>query len=228
VRLVAVELDQVLDEVGRVDRLGGDDERVGDVPADRVVLDPDRDVLDRHVGAAACPFDQVLSSEAEASLGQAREEDVGGRERAGGVVESQRRRGVEDRGHGVQPELVEDLLGHLDPAQGGVADLADVDDLPGDGLVLRRGEGDAAGSGVDELTEPAEQLAAAGDLVQERQDGAAFDVVGDHGRVLGGLGHLDPPPLPAAPTTAGSGPETSAPSSPPCMIAWRAPGTPNS
>ena len=162
------------------------DERVGDVPADRVVLDPDRDVLDRRRGAAAGPLDQVLAGEAEAGLGQAREEDVGGREGADGVVEGERRRGIEDRRRGLEAELVEHLLGDLDAAQRGVADLVDVDDLPGDGLVLRGGERDVRGAGVDELADPAEQLAAAGDLVQEREDGAALD-----GRArLDGLAHL--------------------------------------
>ena len=224
-----MQLDQVIDQLRRVDRLGGDDERVGHVPADRVVLDPDRDVLDRDVGAAASPLDQVLAGKAEAGLGEAREEDVDGREGANGVVEGERRRGIEDRCDRVEAELVEDLLGHLDPAQRRVADLADVDDLAGNGLVLRGCEGNAAGAGVDQLTEPAEQLAAAGHLVEEREDGAALEVGGQLGGVGDRLGHFEPPPPPpVAPTTAGFGSGTSAPSSPLCMIACRAPGTPYS
>ena len=72
-----------------------------------------------------------------------------------------------------------------------------------------------AGAGVDELADPAEQLAATGDLVQEGEDGAALACrSGD----LRGLAH-DPPPPAAAPTTAGFGSLTSAPSSSSCMIA---------
>ena len=75
---------------------------------------------------------------------------------------------------GLDAEGVQDRLGHLDPAQRGVADLVDVDDLAGDGLVLRRGERDVLGAGLDPLDgSPAEQLAAARDLVQEGEDRAA-------------------------------------------------------
>ena len=104
--------------------------------------------------------------------------------------------------------------------QRGVADLADVDDLAGDRLVLRRGERDVRGAGVDQLADAAEQLAAARHLVQERQNRPALD------RGRGDCFAHEPPPPDAAPTTAG-GSVTSAPSSL-CMIAWRAPGTPYS
>ncbi len=110
---------------------------------------------------------------------------------------------------------MEHLLGHLDPAQSGVADLVDVDDLAGDRLVLRRHERDVRGAGVDPLAERVEQLAAAGDLVEEGEDGAA--VRGREGGRL--LAHEPPPPPGAAPATAGSGLPTSAPPSVPCMIA---------
>ena len=118
------------------------------------------------------------------------------------------------------PKLVEDVLGHLDPAQGRVADLVDIDDLPGHRLVLRRREGDVLGARIHPLTHGLEQLAAAGDLVQECEDRASG---------LGFAAHVPPPPPPpplALPATAGSGPPTWAPSPP--MMAWRAPGTPNS
>ncbi len=72
------------------------------------------------------------------------------------------------------PKSCEHLLGDLDAAQRRVADLVGVDDLAGDGLVLRRGQRDVPGAGVDALADRREQLAAAGDLVEEGEDGAAL------------------------------------------------------
>ena len=143
---LAVAGDQAIDEVGCVDRLRGDDERVGDVPAHGVVLDPDGDVLDRHREARAGDLDQVLAGEAVTGLGEGGDQHLGGAVGADRVIEGEGGIGVEDRGGGLDAEGVEDVLGDLDPAQRRVADLVDVDDLPGYRLVLRRGERDVLGA----------------------------------------------------------------------------------
>ncbi len=93
-----------------------------------------------------------------------------------------------------------------------------ISDLPDDGLVLGRGERDLGRAGVDAGAQLGEQLAAARDLVEERQDRPTARRLGL--AACAGLGHV------LVPAIVGSGSRTSASS--PGMIACLAPGTPNS
>ena len=154
------------------------------------------------------PLDQVLAGEAEAGVGEAGEQHLAGLVGADGVVERQRGLGVHHLADRVDPELGEHRHRHLDPGPGGLAQLAGVDQLADRRLVLRRRDDDA-GDRLLALAHGLQQLAAAGDLVEEDQQRAAS---------LDGA-HVDP-------TTVGSSAGASAPS--PAMIACLAPGTPNS
>ncbi len=200
VRALGGPLLQMRDQVGAGDGLGGDDQGVGHVPADRVVLDPDRDVGDRHVEALLRPLDQILARQPEAGVVQAREQDLAGREGADRVVEGEGRVGVQDRAHRLDPEISEDRLGHLDPALRRLAHLVAIDDLAGHRLVLGSGESDRLGARLDPLADRLEQLAPARDLVQEGQDGSAAprSRAGALLRVPAprGLGRRPPPPRP--------------------------------
>ncbi len=137
------------------------------------------------------PLDQVAAHEPVARLRQAREEHLGGLVGADRVVESEERVGVHDRALGLDAELGEDGLRHLDAAASGVRELVAIDDLPRDRLVLRRNDGDALGARVDSLANGVQELATARDLVQEDEDRAARDVdFGRTGPVVLYFGHV--------------------------------------
>ena len=224
---------QPRDEVGGGDRLGRDDERVDHVEADRVVHDPDRDVghLDLRFELLARPLDEVLAGEPEAGLVEAGEKHLAGVMGADRVVERQRRMRVHHLADRVDPVLGEDRHRHLDPGPSRIAQLAGVDQLARGRLVLGRRDGHR-GDAVEALLDGFDQLAAAGDLVEEDQQRARLDLRAHVNtsrfarcakRQIATLARsaLMSPPLSPAP--AG---QTSAPSPP--MIAWRAPGTPYS
>jgi hypothetical protein len=59
---------EVRDEVGAGDRLRADDERVRDVPAHRIVVDPDRNMGDGEVGSRLRPFDEIAPQDSEPRL----------------------------------------------------------------------------------------------------------------------------------------------------------------
>ena len=94
------------------------------------------------------PLDQVLARQAEAGLVEAGEQDVVGLGRAHRVVQRQRRIRVHHRALGLDPELPQHGLGHVDAALGGVAALLDVDQLADDRQVLRGDHREVVGAGV--------------------------------------------------------------------------------
>ena len=161
---------QPRDEVGGGDRLGRDDERVDQVEADRVVHDPDRNVghLDLWFKPLSRPLDEVLAGEPEAGLVEAGEEQLAGVMGTDGVVQRQRRMWVHHLAYRVDPVLGENRHRHLDSGAGGVAQLAGVDQLARGRLVLGRRDGHR-GDPVEALLDGFDQLAAAGDLVEEDQ-----------------------------------------------------------
>ncbi len=225
------------DEVRTRDRLRADDERVGHVPADRIVVHPHRDVGDRGVEVLARELHEVAAPEPEARLIKTGQQDFSRLKRALGIAESERGIGVEDRSGSLDPEAVEDRLRHLDPAQRGVAGLVAIDDLADARQVLRRGDGDGLGARLDALADGLEQPAAARHLVHEREHDSAVapvDVDGDLAvrkvgcRLVGHCLVTVAVPPPAEPASASAGTSCSRRSFSSPMIACRAPGTPNS
>src|SRR5204862_6277599 len=105
-------------------------------------------------------------------------------------------------------ELPQNGLRDLDPALGRLANLVAIHDLPGDRLVLGRDDGDLGDTAGHALADGLEEPSAAGDLIQEDEDGPALPVRGRTSpRIRLGAHGLR---LPAAPATAGSGAPTSA------------------
>jgi hypothetical protein len=179
------------------------------------VFDPHRDVgqLGLRFDPGPDPLDQVFAGEAEAGVIEAGEEHLAGLMGADGVVDRQRGLGIHHLADRRDAELAQHRHRHLDPGARRLAQLAGVDQLADRRLVLRRRDDDA-GNLVDAPADRLQQLAPAGDLVEEDQQRPAL--VGPV-RLLGA--HVEP-------TTLGAPAGTSAPSPP--MIAWRAPGTPYS
>ena len=126
----------------------------------------------------------------------------------------------------VDPELLEHRLRDLDAAERRLANLVAVDDLARDRLVLRRDDGDLVDARLDPLADRLQQLAAAGDLVQEGEHGAAVPVGGrDRSLHRRARGHgLRLPAGAGAPRARAARPR---PRHGP-RIACRAPGTPYS
>ena len=89
---------------------------------------------------------------------------------ANGVVQGQGRVAIHHRALRGDPELRQHLLGDVDPALGRVPDLVDIDQLADDRLILGGDHREVGGAGVGELARRGEQLAPAGDLVEEDQD----------------------------------------------------------
>ena len=169
------------DQVRRGNRLGGDDERVVFLPADRVVLDAHRDVRHRHLGLEAVrrPLDEVLAGDAEARPGAAGEKELAGFVGAHRVVHGERRIAVHHLADRLDPVLGEDRHRHLDPGARRLAQLAGVDQLPDGGLVLRRGDGDERHL-LGALADGLQQLATAGDLVEEDQQRLCLGGIAAH------------------------------------------------
>jgi hypothetical protein len=143
---------------------------VGDVPADRVVIHADGDVLDPGVEVRFRPLDQVLAHQPEASLIEAGEQDVVGPGGANRIVEGQRGVRIHHRPLRGHAELAQHGLSDVDPALGGRTALVDVDELADDRQVLRGDDGEVVRAGVRELATRRQQLAPARDLVEEAED----------------------------------------------------------
>ncbi len=214
-------------EVAAGDRLRGDDERVGDVPADRVVVDADRHVRDRHLERALRPLDEVAAHQAVARLREAREKHLGRLEGADRVVEREQRIGVHDRALGLDPELGEDGLRHLDAAAAASESSARSTICPATGwfcgaaMAMRSAPASIRSrTWLSSLRPPATSFKKTRTVPPETSGAVGL------GAVVRRVGHVVAAPD-VVPTVAGSGSATSWPSSP-ARIAWRAPGTPNS
>ncbi len=173
--------------------------------------DPYWDVGDLNLGPEVRfrPGDEVLAGEPKAGSGSAGEQYLAGFVSANRVVERQRGLGIHHLANRFDPVLGEDRHRHLDPGLRRVAKLTGVDQLANGRLVLRRRHGNKRNF-VGALAHRLQQLATARHLVEEDEQGLC----------LGSLAHVEP-------TTVGSGFSGDSTDSP-AMIAWRAPGTPNS
>ena len=110
--------------------------------------------VDRDLDVGLRPLDQVLARQAEAGLVEAGEQDLVGLEGAHGVVEGERRSRVHDRALGLDPELLEHRLGHLDPALGGVADARRRSTIwPTIGWFCGADDGEVVGARLDALAD---------------------------------------------------------------------------